>query len=245
MKRATRTEARAYSMTNADAGTATVERALQLEGSARALLCREQMQRDEWEGQLQAWAENRPWLFLPDDQKAKYGTWHLWTAARLTINGEALTRDRLVQLLAGLLGGMARAETRLQAFEAEIEQPLHPKLGTKGGNPTGTNQHTRNPDPDQGCKGAKGGGYGTNTDYLMARLQRLDPDIAGKIGKGKPYRSINHAAQELGIVARRQRYEVNPEVDVDNAAERIVAVLGCDKAAELVAALTQRLTTTP
>jgi hypothetical protein len=75
----------------------------------------------------------------------------------------------------------------------------------------------------------------------MARLQRLDPEVATKIGKGKPYRSINHAAQELGIVARRQRYELNPEVDLDHAAERILHVLGADKAAELVTALTQCL----
>jgi hypothetical protein len=25
---------------------------------------------------------------------------------------------------------------------------------------------------------------GTDTGYLMARLQRLDPEVAGKIGKG-------------------------------------------------------------
>jgi len=121
-------------------------------------------------------------------------------------------------------------------FEAEIDQPLH---AGKPGNPLGTNQHTRNPDPGKGC--STSGQWGNNADYLMARLLRVDPDVASKIGKGKLYRSINHAAQELGIVARRQRYEVNPEVDVDNAADRIVAVLGTDKAAELVTALTQRL----
>ena len=41
MKTLTKAEARAGAMTKEEAGTATVERALQLEGSAIALLCRE------------------------------------------------------------------------------------------------------------------------------------------------------------------------------------------------------------
>lgn len=236
MRTLTKAEARAGAMTKEEAGTATVERALQLEGSAIALLCREQMKRDDWESQLKAWAENRPWEFLPDDAAAKYGKVWTWTASRLTLNGEPLTRARLVALLAGLLGTTALAEARIQAFEAETEQPLHP--GTRTGRPI----KSRYPDDDfsdpQGRRMR-----GTNTGYLMARLQRLDPEVASKIGKGKPYRSINHAAQELGIVARRQRYEVNPEVDVENAADRILTVLGADKAAELVAAISHRLTT--
>lgn len=124
MKTLNRAEARAGAMTKEEAGTATVERALQLEGSAIALLCREQMKRDDWECQLKAWAENRPWEFLPDEAAAKYGKVWTWTASRLTLNSEPLTRVRLVSLLAGLLGTVALAERRLQAFEAEIEQPL-------------------------------------------------------------------------------------------------------------------------
>jgi hypothetical protein len=130
MKTLTKAEARAGAMTKEEAGVATVERALQLEGSAIALLCREQMKRDDWEGQLKAWAENRPWEFLPDDATAKYGKVWTWTASRLTLNGEPLTRARLVALLAGLLGTNALAEQRIQAFEAEIEQPL---VSTHGG----------------------------------------------------------------------------------------------------------------
>ena len=240
MKTLTKAEARAGAMTKEEAGTATVERALQLEGSAIALLCREQMKRDDWEGQLKAWAENRPWEFLPDDAAAKYGKVWKWTASRLTMNSEPLTRARLVALLAGLLGTVGKAEARVTAFEAEIAQPL---LTTHGGARLGAGRKPVNQvDPDKlDSQAARMGG--TNTGYLMARLQRVDPDVANKIGKGRPYRSINHAAQELGVVARRQRYEVNPEVDVDNAADRILAVLGADKAAELVAALTQRITT--
>lgn len=239
MKTLTKAEARAGAMTKEEAGTATVERALQLEGSAIALLCREQMKRDDWEGQLKAWAENRPWEFLPDDAAAKYGKVWTWTASRLTMNSEPLTRARLVALLAGLLGTVALAEERLQAFEAEITQPL-----VREGQQAGPGRGHKTSYPDNGFSDPQSQRMrGTDTGYLMARLQRIDPDVASKIGKGKPYRSINHAAQELGVVARRQRYEVNPEVDVDNAADRIVAVLGADKTADLVAALTQRITT--
>lgn len=241
MKRATRSQARAYSMTIEEAGVATVDRALQIEGSATALLSREQSKLDDWESQLRAWAENRPWEFLPDDAETKYGKVWVWTSTRLRINGDPLTRDRLVALLAGLMGTVALADERINAFEAEIRQPLHPG---KAGNPTGANQHTRNRYPDNGSSGStpQAARRGTSTSYLMARLLRADPDVATKIGKGKPYRSINHAAQELGIVAPRQRYEVNPEVDVEHAADRIFHVLGQDKAAELVIALTSRLT---
>ena len=232
MRTLTKAEARAGAMTKEEAGIATVERALQLEGSAIALLCREQAKRDDWEGQLKAWAENRPWEFLPDDKDPKYGKVWTWTASRLTLNGEQLTRARLAALLAGLLGTTALAEARIQAFEAEIEQPLQPGQGRRA------DLQLHYPGNEVKPIQAR---QGNNTGYLMARLQRVDPDIAGKIGRGKPYRSINHAAQELGIVARRQRYELNPEVDVSNAADRIVAVLGADKTAELIAALTERL----
>lgn len=235
MRTLSKAEARAGAKTKEEAGIATLDRALQLEGSAIALLCREEMKRDDWESQLKAWAENRPWEFLPDDAEIKFGKVWSWTAGRLHLNGEPLTRARLVALLAGLLGTTALAEQRIQAFEAEIEQPLVKANGRpKGG---------KNSYPDNGFSGGQAQRMrGTDTGYLMARLQRLDPEVASKIGKGKPYRSINHAAQELGIVARRQRYEVNPEVDVGNAADRIVAVLGKDKAAQLVAAISQKLT---
>ncbi|MFO7595934.1 MAG: hypothetical protein R6W92_06260 [Desulfocurvibacter africanus] len=234
MRTLTKAEARAGSMTKEEAGIATVERAHQIEGSAIALLCREQMKRDDWEGQLKAWAENRPWEFLPDDETTKYGKVWTWTASRLTMNGEPLTRARLVALLAGLLGTVALAETRLQAFELEIAQPLV----LANGRPKGS----KNCDPGKSFLDQQAARMGGNdTGYLMARLQRIDPDVANKIGKGKPYRSINHAAQELGILARRQRYELNPDVGITHAATRIVEVLGPKKTAELVAKLSQQL----
>ena len=75
--------------------------------------------------------------------------------------------------------------------------------------------------------------------YLMGRLLRKDADIAEKIGKGKQFRSINAAAQHHNLIPKRKRYEINPEVNLSNAVNRLVEVLGREKAAELAARLTQ------
>ena len=231
MKRATPDQARAYSMTIEEAGHNTTERAHQLTATGRVLCMKGISTAEDWDSYLTVIAQERPWHHLPEPPDPKRN-WQVWLKAEL-----GLDRKRLEQVLSGLLpDGDSEAKKRVQRFEAEIEQPLHPG---KPGNPLGTNQHTRNRYPDNCSSGSTP--RGTNADYLMARLLRIDPDVASKIGKGKLYRSINHAAQELGIVARRQRYELNPEVDVENAADRILTVLGADKAAELVAALTQRL----
>ena len=104
---------------------------------------------------------------------------------------------RLVALLAGLLGTVAMAETRLQAFEAEIAQPLvlaHGGKRERQGYPGDLDPHAQRI-------------RGNDTGYLMARLQRLDPDVASKIGRGKPYRSgwlgPGHQPGRLGSAARR------------------------------------------
>lgn len=227
MKRATPDQARAYSMTIEEAGHNTAERAHQLTATGRVLCMKGISTAEDWDSYLTVIAQERPWHHLPEPPDPKRN-WQVWLKAEL-----GLDRNRLEQVLSGLLpGGDPEAKTRVQRFEAEIDQPLHPGQGTR--------TDLRHPDPGKEVH-SKSGKWGNDADYLMARLLRVDPDVASKIGKGKLYRSINHAAQELGIVARRQRYEVNPEVDVDNAADRIVAVLGTDKAAELVTALTQRL----
>lgn len=231
MKTLTRNEALAGAMTAEEAGTATLMRALQIQGAAVALLTRGGSQLSDWENTLKVWEQNRPWDLLPEESETPYGKWDLWTAATLRVNGDPLTRKRLVALLAGLHGETAKAETQIQAFEKAIEQPLNPKLGTKGGRPKGS----KNPDPDKGL-------YGTNVGYLMGRLLQKDADIADKIGKGKQFRSINAAAQHHGLISKRKRYELNPEVNTNNAATRIVEVLGPAKAAELVTAITLQLT---
>ena len=222
----------AQRLTVEEAGVATIERAVQLQGAAVALLTQQGSKLDDWDLMLSSWAENRPWQFLPEDLKEKYGKWHAWTAATMTFNGDPLTRDRLVSLLAGLYGSTAKAEERIQAFEKEIEQPFIARPGRPA--------KPKNPYPDKGLVMQKAR-HGTNVGYLMGRLLRKDPNIADKIGKGKDYASINAAAQALGLIAARNRYELNADSNLSNAATRIVDVLGAEKAATLLAHLESKL----
>lgn len=217
----------AQRLTVEEAGVATIERAVQLQGAAVALLTQQGSKLDDWDLMLSSWAENRPWQFLPEDLKEKYGKWHAWTAATMTFNGDPLTRDRLVSLLAGLYGSTAKAEERIQAFEKDIKQPLRV---THGG------PRVKQAYPDKLEKR-----HGTNSGYLMGRLLQKDPGIADKIGKGKDYASINAAAQALGLISVRNRYELNADSNLSNAATRIVDVLGAEKAATLLAHLESKL----
>ena len=164
-------------MTVEEAGVATSDRAIQLQGAAVALLAQQSARLQDWESTLDSWVENRPWQFLPEELEEKYGKWDLWTAATMRFNGDPLTRDRLIALLGGLYGSVSKAQTRVIEFEKAIEQPIYPKLGSKGGRPTGS----KNPYPGQGL-------YGNDAGYLMGRLLQKDADIADKIGKGKQYR---------------------------------------------------------
>jgi hypothetical protein len=232
MKTLTRNEALAGAMTAEEAGTATFMRALQIQGAAVALLSRGGSQISDWENTLKTWEQNRPWDVLPEDSEITYGKWHVWTEATLKVNGDPLTRKRLIALLAGLHGETAKAEAQIQAFEKAIEQPLI----LTSGRPKGEKRY-----PDNGLN-PEAARRGTSVGYLMGRLLKIDPDIQDKIGKGKQFRSINAAAQALGVMPKRQRYELNPEVNTSNAAARIVDILGPAKAAELVTAITLQLT---
>jgi hypothetical protein len=211
-------------MTVEEAGVATSDRAIQLQGAAVALLAQQSARLQDWESTLDSWVENRPWQFLPEELEEKYGKWNLWTAATMRFNGDPLTRDRLIALLGGLYGSVSKAQARVIEFEKAIEQPLRT---THGGKRT----------KGQVYPGKLGGG--NNAGYLMGRLLQRDADIADKIGKGKQYRSINAAAQDYNLVPKRVRYEINPEVNLNNAAIRIVQVLGRAKAAELMTAITK------
>jgi hypothetical protein len=235
MKTLTRNEALAGAMTAEEAGTATFMRALQIQGAAVALLSRGGSQISDWENTLKTWEQNRPWDLLPEDSEAPYGKWDLWTAATLKVNGDPLTRGRLVALLAGLHGETAKAEAQIQAFEKAIEQPL---VVTNGGDRRSKGFQSY-PDKSDTSQAAR---HGTSVGYLMGRLLKIDPDIQDRIGKGLEFASINAAAQALGVVPKRQRYELNPEVNTSNAAARIVDILGPAKAAELVTAITLQLT---
>ena len=233
MKTLTKTEARVGAMTAEEAGVATLERAIQIQGAAVALLSRGGSQISDWENTLKTWEQNRPWDVLPEDSEITYGKWHVWTEATLKVNGDSLTRKRLIALLAGLHGETAKAEAQIQAFEKAIEQPLNPGAGrpAKGEKPS--------PGKELNEQQAR---YGNNVGYLMGRLLKIDPDIQDKIGKGLEFPSINAAAQALGVAPKRQRYELNPEVNTGNAAARIVDILGPAKAAELTTAITLLLT---
>lgn len=219
----------AQRLTVEEAGVATIERAVQLQGAAVALLTQQGSKLDDWDLMLSSWAENRPWQFLPEDLKEKYGKWHAWTAATMTFNGDPLTRNRLVSLLAGLYGSTAKAEERIQTFEKEIEQPLAVGQGRR------TDLQLPYPDKEVQAR------YGTNAGYLMGRLLRKDPSIADKIGKDKEYPSIHAAAQALGLISARNRYELNADSNLNNAATRIVDVLGAEKTATLLAHLESKL----
>ena len=108
-------------MTVEEAGVANSDRAIQLQGAAVALLAQQSAKLNDWESMLDSWAENRPWLFLPEELETKYGKWDLWTAATMRFNGEPLTRARLIALLGGLYGSVAKAEERVIEFEKAIE----------------------------------------------------------------------------------------------------------------------------
>lgn len=71
MKTLTKTAARAGAMTAEEAGVATTERALQLEGSTVALLFSSTTLPD-WERTLKQWSIHRPWQFLPEEEKTKF-----------------------------------------------------------------------------------------------------------------------------------------------------------------------------
>ena len=233
MKTLSKSEAKAGAMTAEEAGTATLMRALQIQGAAVTLLSRGGSQISDWENTLKTWEQNRPWDLLPEDSETPYGKWYLWTAATLKVNGEPLTRRRLVALLAGLHGETAKAEAQIQAFEKAIEQPI---VIDNGGN--------RRSEEFQIAPGGSALKLGSNSaGYLMGQLLKIDPDIQDKIGKGLEYRSINAAAQALGVIAKRQRCELNHDSDPNTAAARIVDILGPSKAAELTTAITLLLTT--
>lgn len=235
MKTLTKTEARVGAMTAEEAGVATLERAIQIQGAAVALLSRGGSQISDWENTLKTWEQNRPWDVLPEGSEITYGKWHVWTEATLKVNGDPLTRKRLIALLAGLHGETAKAEAQIQAFEKAIEQPLIL--------PNGRPKGSKNFDPGKTFSSSQDKRInGNSVGYLMGRLLKIDPDIQDRIGKDLEFTSINHAAQVLGVMPKRQRYELNPEVNTGNAAARIVDILGPAKAAELTTAITLILT---
>jgi hypothetical protein len=233
----TKDEARVGAMTAEEAGVGTYDRALQIQGSLAALISRQSASLEDWTNKLAAMETTRPWMHLPSEAKP-YGDVYKWLKAQFTIGGDPLDRDRLVLIIDAYAPGSGLQ--RVTAFEKAIEQPY--VRAKRGGN--GNNQHTKSKGyPDNHSSDQRDARRGTSADYLMARLMAAGIDVVAEIGPGKRFETATAAARHYGITKERPRYEVNPSVNVSKAAARIVEVLGTEKAAELVAAMTLILTT--
>lgn len=80
---------------------------------------------------------------------------------------------------------------------------------------------------------------GTSQHYLLRRIARDCPELLDDIGPGKPYRSARAAAIAAGIVKDVPTVRLTePSKVVDQVLER----MGPEWAAQLAAALTERLT---
>ena len=238
MKTLTKEQARAGAMTADEAGEGTVERALQIEGSMAALLSRQSSSLEDWSNLLKVMRTTRPWMHLPTKGKP-YGDVYKWTQKQFKVGDEPLGREQLVRIIDAYAPG--RGKPIVAEFETAIKQPY--VAVASPGNPTGANQHTkRNSYP--GNSSSQSDRYrGNSADYLMAQLiAKVGTDVVEQIGPGRQFPSVMAAAVHYGIAKRRVRYEVTPDCNTGNAAARILEVLGPDKAAELVTALTLQLT---
>jgi hypothetical protein len=72
------------------------------------------------------------------------------------------------------------AEQRIQAFEAEIQQPLQPGQGKRTDLLRYPDNDVSDPQARQEARTVRSDSqaHRGNTGYLMARLQRLDPEVA-------------------------------------------------------------------
>lgn len=241
MKTLTKEQARAGAMTAEEAGEGTVERALQIEGSMAALLSRQSSSLEDWSNLLKVMRTTRPWMHLPTKGKP-YGDVYKWTQTQFKVGDEPLGREQLVRIIEAYAPG--RGVPIVGEFEKAIEQP-YVAVASPGGNnnPTGKNQHGGQSYPDNGDRSRSDRQRGTSADYLMAQLiAKVGTDVVEQIGPGREFSSVMAAAVHYNIAKRRVRYEVTPDCNTGNAAARIVEVLGPDKAAELVTAITLQLT---
>lgn len=241
MKTLTADEARVGTMTAEEAGEATYERALQIQGAMAALLSRQSAAITDWESLLNSMKTTRPWMHLPKGKPFK--DFYKWLAAQFKIGGKPMNREQLVAIVDAYAPG--RGVPIVGEFEKAIEQP-YVAVGSRDNNPTGRNQHNRSGYPDNLASDRSDRQRGTSADYLMAQLiAKVGTDVVEQIGPGREFPSVMAAAVHYGITKRRVRYEVTPDCNTSNAAARIVEVLGADKAAELVTALTLQLTMQP
>jgi len=239
MKTLTKEQARAGAMTADEAGEGTVERALQIEGSMAALLSRQSSSLEDWSNLLKVMRTTRPWMHLPTKGKP-YGDVYKWTQKQFKVGDEPLGREQLVRIIDAYAPG--RGKPIVAEFETAIKQP-YVAVASPGGNnnPNGRKgKNQRYPDNGDSRPDRQ---RGTSADYLMAQLiAKVGTDVVEQIGPGRQFPSVMAAAVHYGIAKRRVRYEVTPDCNTGNAAARILEVLGPDKAAELVTALTLQLT---
>jgi hypothetical protein len=228
MTKLTADQARAGSMTIEEAGEATYWRALQIEGALTGLMCRQSSSFEEWQSMFTSMTETRPWMHLPSEQEP-YGDLYSWLGAKFKVGDVPMTRKHLVAIVDAYHPGSGKQV--VANFEQKLDQPYvrvgeaHRPKGSKNGAPGPSKQRGQN-----------------NVDVLMARLRSMGVDVLAEIGEGKRFASAAEAARHYGITKPRSRYEISPSVNLDNAAQRIIEVLGADKAAELVAHLTTHLT---
>lgn len=228
MKTLTPDEAKAGSMTLAEAGTATYWRALQIEGTLSGLMCRQSSSFEEWQSMFETMTETRPWMHLPSEENA-YGDLYTWLGAKFKIGDTPMTRKHLVAIVDAYNPGSGKQV--VAKFEKQLDQP-YVAVGQVG-RPKGSKNGAPGPNKQRGQN---------NVDVLMARLRSMGVDVLAEIGAGKQFKTAAEAARHYGITKPRSRYEISPSVNLDNAAQRIIEVLGSDKAAELVAHLTTHLT---
>jgi hypothetical protein len=224
-------------MTIEEAGEATYWRALQIEGALTGLMCRQSSSFEEWQSMFTSMTETRPWMHLPSEQEP-YGDLYSWLGAKFKVGDVPMTRKHLVAIVDAYHPGSGKQV--VAKFEKKLDQP-YVAVGSKNNNPSGRNQHSRSSYPGNATSQTDAR-RGNSTDYLMAQLAHIGVDCQAEIGEGKRFASAAEAARHYGITKPRSRYEISPSVNLDNAAQRIIEVLGADKAAELVAHLTTHLT---
>lgn len=230
MKALTSDEARVGAMTAEEVGEATYERALQIQGAMAALLSRQSAAITDWESLLSSMKTTRPWMHLPKGEP--FEDFYKWLAAQFKVGGKPMDRQQLIAIVDAYAPG--RGIPVVGEFEKVIEQPYvavgRNEERAADGRFAGVTRVT----PDDHSSRRRG----NSADYLMAQLiAKVGTDVVERIGPGRQFPSVTAAAVHYGIAKRRVRYELTPDCSTNNAAARIVEVLGSEKAAELVAAI--------
>ena len=206
-----------------------LERAHSVSYALRAQLWQESAHHDSWMEMLNDLEQSKPWMYLPEGAPA--GEFWAWMAATYELpGGIKVTKDRLHAILTSFAN--AELEARAIEFYETIDSPLS-NVATTIPRPCRKRSTIRITVIQLLLQSE------APKAYLLDRIMREHPEVAEQIGpKPKPYASVQAAAIALGLIKPRQRYEVNPDVNVSNAAKRIFELLGPDKTAALITQLT-------